>query len=142
MSTTKKRTWPLNKAIDIQHRLAGQIRNLYLNADRFHWDSDFIQEGLHKIYNTEDYQRLPGHIAAYLGGVIDTLRHFHWQKVVFSYEIKGKRLSIESEEYRKVKPQYVSENCSHTGCFIYRDSGKIFTKPLEAERSDKPSLWT
>jgi hypothetical protein len=114
----------------IERDLVHGAINLYDNAKRFQWDSDFVNESVNKHIRNDNYRKLPRYAQSHVDGALEALYKLHWRNVEFSYEIAGKRLSIRSEEYRKVKPQEVSELWSHTGAFIYIDSpNKLFTKP-------------
>lgn len=111
--------------------LASGVQNVYMNAARFCWTSDFINEGINsKIRGTAEYAKLPRHAKEFIEGIIWHLDQQHWKLVEFSYEIAGVRMRLSEERYRKVSPREVCERWRHTGCFVYRDNpDKMFTIP-------------
>lgn len=136
--TEKRRSYRADKSSSVAKRLQQDAINVYENALRFHWSAQFINEAVGKIMSSEDYRRLQRADAHFVYGSIETLRRLYWSNVVFSYVVKGKRLSIESEEYRKVPAEYVSKNCAESGAFVYRnDVNAIFDG---GHKSDKPSI--
>jgi len=111
--------------------LAAGVQNIYMNAARFCWDSDFINEAVNgKIRQTDDYAKLPRYDKQFIEGIIWHLDQQHWKLVEFSYEIAGVRMRLSEDRYRKVSPQDVCNLWLHTGCFVYRDNpDKMFTFP-------------
>lgn len=121
---------------DLKLGLAADVQNIYRNAARFCWDSDFINAAIRdKIRATDEYSKLPRHARSFIEGVIWHLDQQHWKLVEFSYEIAGVRMRISEDRYRKVNPQDVCNLWLHTGCFVYRDNpDKMFTLPkVEAQ---------
>ena len=127
----------IEKVIKLEKSFAHDVHNIYQNAERFQWkDSQIIEAIRVNIYENPEYKKMPRYAKSFVQGVIFYLREMHWRKVVFSYEINGKRLATNSPEYRKVSPKYVHETCSQSGCFIYAEPpNKLFTEP-ENERGN------
>lgn len=122
----------LDKVIRLEKSFAEQVHNIYANAARFHWDSDFVNDAVRKMREQDDYKQLPRYAQSFVSGVLHHCRMLHDKLMVFSYVVKGKRLTIDSDEYRKVSPEYVHKHCSDTGCFVYKDEpSKLWTKPAE-----------
>lgn len=119
---------------------AQDITNLYCNAARFHWDTNRLSEYRRDIFNRARQSKIPQYAIEFLRGVDWHCNKMHWQLLVYSYEINGMRLAIDSDEYRKIPPQDVCELWLHTGAFIYRDSGDLFTIPGEAKPVEKKPL--
>jgi hypothetical protein len=118
-----------------QKRLADQLCNLFDNLRRFHWSHDFYLEARGKLYDSEDYRKSPRWLQEYLSGVEFGLMREVWRGVVFSYEVRGKRLAIDSDAYRKVSPQYVSKHCTESGAYVWRDApDKLFISPGSAAK--------
>lgn len=112
-------------------RLASGVQNIYMNAARFCWDSNFINEAINsKIRMDPEYAKLPRHARQFIEGVHWHLDQQHWKLVEFSYEIAGVRMRLSEDRYRKVSPKEVCELWGHTGCYVYRDNpDKMFTMP-------------
>jgi len=118
--------------------LANQLTNIIDNTIRFRWTHGTIVKALGDYYGTDLYKKVPRWAHCYLRGILDARMSEIWRKeVVFSYEIDGKRLSIEDPKYREVPAQYVHENFSHTGAFIWRgDHAKYWTAPGDGQKRD------
>jgi|LakMenEpi03Aug12_release.lakeMendotaPanAssembly.Ray.scaffolds.fasta_scaffold295215_4 hypothetical protein len=115
----------------IKMGLASGVQNIYMNAARFCWDSNFINDAVNsKIRRDAGYSKLPRHAREFIEGIIWHLDQQHWKLVEFSYEIAGVRMRCSEDRYRKVSPQDVCNLWLHTGCFVYRDNpDKMFTCP-------------
>ena len=98
-----------------------RLKNLYDNVGRFHWSHEFLLEKRKEHIFDETYKKLPQWVKTYLSGYEQALQEQHRKLLVFSYEVKGTRLAIDSTEYRKYNPQYIHKHCSHTGAFAYRE---------------------
>ena len=103
------------------------IIRIYRTAADNCFSQQQVNECLRVLYDNAEYDRIQYADRLYLHGVADTMYGLHWSNLVFSYEVDGVRMSIESEEYKAIPPQYVNEHCSHTGQWVYRkDLSKAF----------------
>ena len=117
----------LERSLKLRQVYEHRLINLYDNALRFHWSHEFIlQSKKNLLLNDPTYKKLPQWVRTYLQGYENALRMHLEKNLVYSYEIHGKRLAIDSEAYRKVSPQYVHEHCSHTGAFVYKGSTDLY----------------
>lgn len=116
MSMSRKRI------LELRQSFSHQIVNIYMNAARFHWDSSKVNEAVIAIWNDSAYKNLPNYAKSFIDGVRWKCDKDHWKLVVYSYEIKGVRMAIDEERYRKVSPREVHEKWGDTGKYIYRDN--------------------
>lgn len=121
----------INRTID---GLREAIVNVYNNTARFHWShAELLKALADHVWNDASYKRLPRWAKSNLDGSRAVLDAQLWKKVTFSYVIKGKRLLLTDDKYRKFSPEYINKNCSHTGAFAYNDApDKLFTNPSQS----------
>ncbi len=118
--------------------LAEGIENIYNNAARFHWTSEFVNAMMVVgIFDNEVYKKLPHYAQQFLMGVRSVYDKQLWKKVVFSYVVNGKRLAIDSKAYQRVSPRKVHEHCVNSGAYVYRDD---VTKQFTKSNDDKGKL--
>jgi len=112
------------RALKLRKQFTEYVSNTFTNAERFYWSCDCIYESLREnIFNTNDYAKCPMWLHAYIDGYIERCFEQHWKLVIFSYEINGKRVTIQSNNYRKIPPNKIDTS---TGCYVYIDSPEHF----------------
>ena len=122
----------LNQIMKLERSFASVVRDIYRRALQQQWSSRKINRCyIEQVLGSDDYVRLPRYSKAYIRGVRDTCNALYQQNVVFSYEIHGQRLSIESEEYRAVSPKYVNDHCIESGAYMYRSAPNNLYYPYE-----------
>lgn len=115
-----------------KRRLSEQQVNMLENTMRFHWTHAFYLEKRNEWFASAEYQKAPHWVRSYLSGIEFGMMRVLWGQVVYSYVVHGKRLTIESSEYRSISPQYISEQCADTGAYVWRDAtDKLWTLPSE-----------
>jgi hypothetical protein len=121
----------LDRVIKLEKSFASAVHEIYRSAAELGLSSSEINKRIcENIWENDVYKKLPRYAKSFVEGVRHHCEMLQWELVVFSYVVNGKRLTIESEEYRKVDPCYVSENCTDTGAFVYREfPDKLFTQP-------------
>lgn len=108
------------KQIKVRESLASSIRRIFEEAERQFSSHKEMCDKLDKlIYSNEKYKKLPNYQKSFLNCVRDTMYNLHWKFVEFSYIVQGKRLLITSEEYKKIDPVHITQNCLKTGKFVY-----------------------
>lgn len=118
----------LERSLKLRQVYEHRLLNLYDNALRFRLPQEEILEARNDHVFDATYHRLPQWVHMYLQGFEKALRMHLEKNLVYSYEVNGKRLTIDSAAYQKVSPVYVSKHCSHTGAFVYRGSTNIYAK--------------
>jgi len=111
-----------DKISRLEKSFSEQIINIYMNAARFHWDANKVNEAVITVWTDSVYESLPRYAKSFVEGVCWKCDRDHWKLVVFSYEINGKRMAIDEERYQKVSPREVHEKWGDTGKYIYRDN--------------------
>lgn len=120
----------LSQSLKLVDTLRNQLFNLLDNCRRFHWTHDFYLEKRAEWYATPQYKNAPLWIHQQLTGLEWGVMRIIWREVEYSYEVKGKRLTIGSPEYSKISPQYISANCTESGCYVWSQApDKMFTLP-------------
>lgn len=124
----------LDKVIRLEKSFVEQAENIYNNGTRFCWSHDEINRHYREhILQNEDYRKMPRYAQSFVEGARHLLDKRLWKEVVFSYEVKGKRLATDSPKYRKYSAEYIHKHCSETGCFVYRSNpDKMFTFPTSS----------
>lgn len=115
----------------IVRSMEGTIGQMFCDAIKEKWSSRKLQDTFHqRVTDHPRWKDLPVHQRWYVQGFYDGAKNLHERiNIVFSYEIKGKRYSLDDPEYRKIDPCMVSSEYSHTGAFVYRDDlDKIWFK--------------
>lgn len=116
--------------------IEGEMHHIYRQAREYYWPHTEIMKRMNVLYETL-YPRIRMCDKEYLYGVSSTLFRLHWDNLVFSYVVNGKRLAIDSPEYRAVEAQFISEFCSDSGAHMYRGSnGALFNEPGMKEKTD------
>ncbi len=127
------RKFSIKKSLAVVKSLREGLINLYDNTARFHWTHSELLAYRAQHIHAGDYQRLPRWAQSELHGTEEILSLQLWKKVIFSYVVHGQRLTLDSAAYRAVKPQYVSEHCSESGAYVWRDApAKLWTAPKGA----------
>lgn len=108
-----------------------RINDVFYRATMSHYTAHKLSEALcREIVGTKEYQTLPYYAREYLRGYVDAKRDMLWHDMVFSYEIDGKRLSIDSVEYKAYMPEYVCTTALHSGAYVWKsDTSKFYTVP-------------
>lgn len=113
----------------LEKHYASQLANLYANTIRFQWNSEFLEEKIREIQAESYFRKLPRYAKSFINGVIHMLEKDLNQNLVYSYEINGKRVPINCEEFRKIPAKTVYEKWGNTGAFVYKEAPhKIFQK--------------
>jgi len=120
-----------NSIHTIKQRMLTRINDLYHEAVLYKDTANALTDKYcERILHSPEYHKLPVYMREYLRGYRDAKADALWSHMVFSYEVDGKRLSIESPEYKAYDAIYISENCTDTGCYIWRsDMSKLYTIP-------------
>lgn len=107
------------------------LHNIYMNTERFQWTHDeLIAARNTHIFTDATFINLPRWAKHELIGVDDYLMQTFWRKIEFSYEVKGERLLLSWDKYRKYSAEYIHKNCSASGAFAYSAAPhKLFTQP-------------
>jgi len=130
----------LDRTLAIVKRYKASIENMVDNTMRFEWTHSFYLEGRKEMLGESAYRHLPTWAKEYLRGWEDALMQVLWRGVVFAYEYRGKRLAITSDEYHKISPRVIHDECGHNGCYVWRSNhNKMWTKPKsETLRPTRP----
>lgn len=125
----------LDRVIKLEREFVQAVINLYDNALRFRWTHEFVLEATRtNIYDKDEYKALPRYAQSHVAGALEVCRKLHERHLVYSYEIDGVRMMITEERYRKVSPERVHKEFSHTGAFVYKeDPTKLWTEPKPKE---------
>lgn len=108
-------------------KFVSEVRDLFCRAEAYMLPFKDINKKVIAIYRRLYDSNLPKYAVAYVRGVVDESFSRHRGLLVFTYEWEGKRLSIESEEYKAIRPQDIYEKASETGRFAYRkDLTKLY----------------
>ena len=112
----------ISRSLKLRDRYVSHIMDVYNRAEVYHLSSSQIQEKLVAlVWGDEAFRRLPQWVKSYCFGVSDTCSRYHQRSMVYSYVVDGVRLSIESDEYKAVSPEYIHRECSDSGALSYRD---------------------
>jgi len=112
----------ISRSLKLRDRYVTYIMDEYNKAEIYHSSSSQIQENLRAmVWGDEVFGRLPEWVKSYCRGVSDTCSRYHQRSMVYSYVVDGVRLSIESDEYKAVSPEYIHRECSASGALSYRD---------------------
>lgn len=111
------------------------VRDLWSRAKHFSMSQDeIIIEKNQYLYGDTAWSRVPRWVRAEVRGYYNACREFAYRyDLVFSYEINGKRLAIDTEEYKNtVNYQTLDIN---TGAYIWRKNGKIFFMSTNTDKA-------
>jgi hypothetical protein len=99
------------------------IKSIWQRARQQFWTHEYILEKLSEICNSDRFKTQPMHAKEYLRGYSDALFDMHWEYLVYTYDCgEHGRLSIESEEYKAIRPYDVHKLYSDSGCHCYREN--------------------
>lgn len=125
---------------DIIAAVAASIENVFGLAARYYWTHECLCDALNDfVYNTPAYRSLPARKAKELMDLVDAKREEHWHRVVFSYEVEGRRYTIEEPGYKLLNPWVVNLH-SQSGAYVYRDNPSAFFT-LPGIVADDPAAW-
>ena len=122
----------IERAIELVQRFQRDTQNIVDNTIRLQWKHGFMLASFRKhVSATDDFKRMPRWAKGEVKGYFEALLQQAWRKVVFSnITPDGTRQAIDSEAYRAVSPQVISELYSETGCYIWREEPhERFTDP-------------
>lgn len=123
-----------NKQARLIQSAKEHIRNVFDNGIRFQWDHQFICNGANDCI---PWGKVPNYSIEYLRGYRDCLMDLIWHKyVVFTYEIQGKRLAIDSDEYRQARKIVGYNGDTSTGQWSWRSN---IAKPFSASSQEATS---
>lgn len=117
----------ISTAINHQERFIHRLKDIWSAAEIYGQNHDeIILERKKLIWSTPEFQRLPRWTQSYIRRYDSALYDATWcYKLVFSYEINGKRLNIDSQEYRDTVDYQTLD--TSTGAHVWRKNGKIFS---------------
>lgn len=130
----------LDTTINRKRRLKSRLGDLLQRVEIYGLSHDeYLTRRTAEIFESDDWKRAPEWVKSYLRGYEDGFMVALWREVVFSYEIDGKRLAIDTPEYRAIPPKRVNDEFSDTGAYIWRKSGKFWTLPKGVPACPQPS---
>jgi hypothetical protein len=120
-----------DRMLNIKDKMLARIDDIYCNAELYCYSGKQItNKYLEIVLMTDDYNRLPLYMKEYIRGYKDCKAKDIWHKLVFSYVVNGKRLAIDTPEYKAIDYFYIYDNCLHSGAYVWRkDTSKLFTVP-------------
>ncbi len=99
-----------------------RIKDMFSQVRVYRLSARHLRALERELYASSDWQRLPGRTREFLLGYICACREYMMcDSLVWSYEVNGKRLPIDSEEYAAILPREIHEKHGHTGAFVWRD---------------------
>jgi len=116
-----------NKQLKLKRRFTSEIRNLFTNIERFKWSHVDMLVSMKNIRSAPEYKQLTQLNVMYLTGVYDECLRRVESLHGFAYYVDSENglepqfLLIDSDAYRKIKPQRIHEAYSNQGASVWRD---------------------
>jgi len=115
-------------------RLLRRFQDIWSRVEVYGLSHDNYLALRKELHDSDDYRRAPVWVREYLRGYEDCWIEGVWRnKVIFSYVVDGRRLALDSPEYKAVEPRVVYETAAETGAHIWRHNGRLFTSPKAGE---------
>lgn len=121
----------LAKALKVRESLANELFRIWETTHKRMLSHDEYLALRSAFYATDGYRSAPVWVKTYLEGLEWGMMQTVWrQHVVFSYVHNGKRLTLDSAEYRAVSVHDIDVT---TGQYVWRqDTGKLWTTDKRA----------
>lgn len=134
------------RACKIQSDLKDKVREVFMSARYLFLSGETIQRQLnHRVYESDEWSRVPGYVQSYIHGYIDACRDGQQRDLVWVKMVDGKLLTSyevdaltakEKEEKKDLTPDYLSpwQRVDTDLCrFVWKDeAGKpLLNKPFD-----------
>lgn len=120
----------IDRSLKYQRSLLGQVKEIFYLAEIYCYSyKQILDMRVERVFKSPYWSKSPNWVRCYINGYFDCKLESLWQKMVFSYELEGKRYIVGTPEYRAIEPQRFCE-VSDTGAHMWaKDTSKFFTLP-------------